>query len=157
MSCGRSSRITGNGKAVARPAHINAYHRAWSRANRGKTAAYNRKWLDKNPNTKERYRLEANAKRRSTQGAVALWVRYKLKASDWDKLFQEQNGCCAICQRVSKNSRDIKRPLVVDHCHESGKVRGLLCHNCNLTLGKYNDNPLWFDKLAAYLRKHATA
>ena len=74
--------------------------------------------------------------------------RYNLSLEDWDRLYEEQGGRCAICRRQSK-----KGGLVVDHNHITDVVRGLLCHNCNLTLGKFEDKPEWFDMAAEYLRR----
>jgi hypothetical protein len=44
----------------------------------------------------------------------------------------------------------------VDHCHISGKVRGVLCQNCNLGLGHFHDTPEKLERAAAYLRLHAS-
>jgi hypothetical protein len=49
-------------------------------------------------------------------------------------MFQEQNGCCAICKQPSSGNRR----LAVDHCHDGQFVRGLLCHRCNMALGHLN-------------------
>jgi hypothetical protein len=64
--------------------------------------------------------------------------------SDYDKLFAQQKGGCGICRR-----RD--RPLTIDHCHETGLVRGLLCTWCNCGLGFYQDKPRLTRAAAAYL------
>lgn len=71
-------------------------------------------------------------------------ARYKITAKQYDTLLANQNGVCAIC---SKTCRSGKR-LAVDHCHETEKVRGLLCCSCNVHLG-------WFERrqslITAYL------
>ena len=143
---------------MARSARVNAYHRAWGLANRENKRIYNKRWRERYPEKWAELQRRAKFRRRGEpSGAYALWRRYKLRPGDWEAMFEAQGGCCAICKRVSKNPRDSKRPLVVDHCHKTNKVRGLLCHNCNLTLGKYDDDPNWFDLIAVYLRKHAPA
>jgi len=53
-------------------------------------------------------------------------------------MFEEQNGCCAICK---KHQIEFKKKLHVDHNHKSGQVRGLLCHNCNLAIGRLQESP----------------
>ena len=63
---------------------------------------------------------------------------YGLTLEDYNQMFEEQNGCCKICNR---HQTDFKKRLHVDHCHNTNKVRGLLCHNCNLALGRFMDNP----------------
>jgi uncharacterized protein YlaI len=49
----------------------------------------------------------------------------------------KQKGCCAIC---GKHQTILNKTLNVDHCHKTGKIRGLLCTNCNHGLGKFYDN-----------------
>lgn len=66
----------------------------------------------------------------------ALRLRYGLTPEQYDKLFEQQNGCCAICGRHQSES---KLALGIDHCHKTGKVRRLLCPPCNTCLG-------WFEK-----------
>jgi hypothetical protein len=56
----------------------------------------------------------------------------------YEDVLSEQNSVCAICGRPNVNP---KRNLSVDHCHESGFVRGLLCTKCNFGLGYFDDNP----------------
>lgn len=62
---------------------------------------------------------------------------YNLTIDDYVKLYTNQKGCCKIC---GINQSDLKRKLCVDHCHETGIVRGLLCSKCNIALGMLNDN-----------------
>jgi hypothetical protein len=63
---------------------------------------------------------------------------------DYRAILERQGNACAICKMPAK-------PLCVDHCHATGKVRGFLCRNCNLGLGNYNDNPDLHRAGAAYL------
>lgn len=71
------------------------------------------------------------------------WLRkkYDLTLEEYDEIFKEQKGLCAICNSegfaIARNQRQM---IVIDHCHSSGKVRGLLCHNCNRALGLFQDN-----------------
>lgn len=63
------------------------------------------------------------------------------------ELHNKQDGKCAICGKREKR-------LCIDHDHVTGKVRGLLCHGCNLGIGNLQDNPEILTKAAKYLRKH---
>ena len=77
-----------------------------------------------------------------------LMQRYGITKEEYLSMFQEQEGCCKIC---SASQLDLKRPLVVDHCHSSMKVRGLLCDNCNNGLGKFKDNLQFLNNAMEYL------
>ena len=58
--------------------------------------------------------------------------RYGIGADDFDRLVDEQGGMCAICRRPD--------PEHVDHAHDTGEVRGILCFNCNGGLGQFRDS-----------------
>jgi CRISPR/Cas system-associated protein Cas10 (large subunit of type III CRISPR-Cas system) len=81
--------------------------------------------------------------------------RYGISLEHYDQLFEKQGGLCAICEnperRVSR-SGEVK-PLVVDHDHETGRVRGLLCHDCNIALGLIEDNPEIAKAMVRYLKR----
>lgn len=63
--------------------------------------------------------------------------RFGITIDDYEKMYQEQGGSCLICgAHESCNSHR----LAVDHCHETGKVRGLLCKSCNVGIGNLKDN-----------------
>ena len=66
-------------------------------------------------------------------------------------LKEAQDNCCAICKVSFSHTQDY-----VDHDHKTNKVRGLLCQECNVVLGKFKDTPMFFDNAAAYLRKGNT-
>ncbi len=74
---------------------------------------------------------------------------YGLSPQDYDAMLAEQGGVCAIC----KTRPD--KPLFVDHCHATGKVRGLLCHPCNAALGFMRDDPRLTAAATEYLLKAA--
>jgi hypothetical protein len=63
--------------------------------------------------------------------------RYNISKEEYDTMFNEQQGCCKICKT---NIKYLNRGLMVDHCHTTSKVRGLLCNNCNTILGMAKDN-----------------
>lgn len=73
---------------------------------------------------------------------------YGIDAEDWNVMFAEQEGCCAIC---GKHQSEQKKRLEVDHCHETGYVRALLCTNCNTAIGKFYDDPDLLYRAADYL------
>jgi hypothetical protein len=73
-----------------------------------------------------------------------LMRNYGLTVDDFNEMARLQSGCCAICGSA-------ERQLVVDHCHESGHVRALLCNNCNTGLGMFGDNVDMLISAVAYL------
>lgn len=90
---------------------------------------------------------------RNTQEAAR---RYNITVGEILNLREEQGNRCAIC---GTHADDIEHasfstnPLVVDHCHSGGHVRGLLCPTCNAGLGHFMDNPEYLLKAAAYLQR----
>lgn len=77
---------------------------------------------------------------------------YGITVEDFDRMFAEQRGRCAICHRKFGTSH-IKKPRV-DHCHRTGKVRGLLCLKCNAGIGSLGDDLFVLANAAAYVFKH---
>lgn len=75
---------------------------------------------------------------------------YKITGDDYRRMYEAQGGRCAICRRATGKARK----LAVDHNHQTGEVRGLLCKPCNrYGLGVFaRDNPEIFDRAADYLR-----
>ena len=75
---------------------------------------------------------------------------YGITLEEHTKMFENQNGVCAICRK----SGDGKwKKLCVDHCHTTGKVRGLLCKRCNIALGEVGDNIQTLQSMIEYLQK----
>lgn len=74
---------------------------------------------------------------------------YNLSTSEYEDILKRQNGVCAICKEES--SSDNSNYLVVDHSHDSGKVRGLLCDRCNRAIGSLRDNPIILQNAISYL------
>jgi hypothetical protein len=99
---------------------------------------------------KSRYRKDPKlAKKISDNTYRCLLLRvYKMTLEDYENLFKAQNGLCAVCQQPSK------KKLNVDHCHTTGKVRGLLCWNCNIGIGKFKDNTNVLQNAITYLKHH---
>lgn len=81
---------------------------------------------------------------------------FGITLEDYKRMLLEQNGVCAICLRPETSVRWGKlQPLAVDHCHTTGKVRALLCNNCNVGIGTFGDDPERLMRAAAYLQCHA--
>lgn len=116
---------------------------AWYKANTEIERLKKRSWRQNNPD---------KVKNQNRRDSLKI---YGLSIKDWEILFENQNGVCAICDMPETLiDKGILRRLAVDHCHETGKVRSLLCSKCNQAIGLLNDNSKLLDKAASYLRKH---
>jgi hypothetical protein len=102
------------------------------------------RWYIRNQDKAKTYRSVHDTPLKSRE----RWLRnkYDMTASDYERMYEEQDGQCAICSA----SYDV---LCVDHCHVSGKVRGLLCSPCNTGLGHMADTPERLRAAANYLEK----
>ena len=78
--------------------------------------------------------------------------RYGITQSDYDKMFVEQNGKCAICGS-SEIKRTNSKHFCIDHCNTTNKVRGLLCRDCNFAIGLFKDNIKTLENAIQYLSK----
>jgi hypothetical protein len=121
-------------------------------------------WKDKQKNDglrpycknceRDRYTSKEYYAQRKDPKYVAIKHRHKMKKygiteEDFIAMENAQNSCCAICDRP-ENKMNTK--LSVDHSHESGNVRGLLCSNCNRGLGFFKDSPELLVKAATYVK-----
>ena len=96
--------------------------------------------------------LRAEEQRRETQREPRQGKSWKgrgivFTAAEYDTLLTQQGGVCAIC----KVAPDNQRKLAVDHCHQTGRIRGLLCTACNVALGHLQDDPERLQRALQYL------
>jgi hypothetical protein len=80
---------------------------------------------------------------------------YKLKWVDYLKLLEQQSNRCAICKNLPSGQTKKTSTLYVDHCHVTNRVRGLLCHACNMLLGHAKDNTQVLQSAITYLQEPA--
>lgn len=102
---------------------------------------------DKIKDRVKRHRIEHKNEYLEINKNSRLKKIYGITLEEYKKLLSLQNNVCAICFRPS----DDKRDLSVDHNHETGKIRGLLCRNCNLGLGLLGDNKQMLLRACTYL------
>jgi hypothetical protein len=81
-----------------------------------------------------------------------LKTKYNLSLEQYNALLVKQNHKCAICSIDEKEAP--KGKLFVDHCHATNKVRELLCHNCNVSIGLLKESITTLSQAIAYLDKH---
>jgi len=113
------------------------YSQEYRSTHKKEMASHSKKYKKNNPEYVKEYQLNA------------LLNRYKITQEKYDSMYEEQNYCCAIC---GVNEKTLNKKLCVDHDHKSGKVRGLLCNNCNFAIGAMKDDPTILENAIAYLR-----
>lgn len=104
----------------------------WMELNKGRVKTYRKGWNDE-------YRQES-----------LLIERYRITLNDYNIMLVNQNYCCKICL---KHRSQFKKALHVDHCHTTGKIRGLLCFKCNSVLGYFKDDINLFQNAINYLKR----
>ncbi len=112
--------------------------REWHRKNPERSRAAAAAWKAKNPD-------KCDVSKRKQQLAV-----YGLTHAHYAAMLVAQNFSCGLCE---KHVSDEKKRLAVDHDHETGKVRMLLCHNCNKALGLLRDDPALLRRAADYVER----
>lgn len=110
----------------------------WNRENPDKRKEITKKYVNKMESINPDY-----------QYAKSLKSTYGITFEEYNQMFTDQNGCCAIC---GTHQSELKKRLYVDHCHKNNAVRKLLCQYCNTGLGMFKDNPDILYKAIEYLR-----
>lgn len=97
-----------------------------------------KEWARKNPKSRKNTHLK---------------YAYGFSLEGYNKLFEDQKGLCAICNQPERRKFKSKTgDLCVDHCHTTGKIRGLLCADCNNGLGKFKESFQVLERAIHYLR-----
>jgi hypothetical protein len=122
-----------------RKAYMKEYRKPEER--RIKERESGKQWHKRNPDIEKNGHLKRN---------------FNITLDEYNKMLEDQNGVCSICKnqetKVFKKTGKVT-DLCVDHCHTTGKVRGLLCWNCNTSLGKMKDSIEHLQNAIDYLKK----
>lgn len=150
-----------------------AAHKRWRDANREHVRQYARAKADKRNADRRAAYARDEERRIAARKQARVWqeknpgkrfeqrVRvYGITSAEYGALLEAQGGGCAICGRteskdISRRSATGKRRLHIDHCHATGRVRGLLCSSCNLGIGKFGESIEALERAIMYLRKQA--
>ena len=98
-----------------------------------------RQWRKDNPENTERNLVRMRERNKER--------RYGITQEQFDQMLLDQNNRCKICDNDFKNSKDTH----IDHCHNTNRVRGLLCNSCNMALGQFNDDIEFMNNAIKYL------
>lgn len=110
--------------------------------------------LQKNKKKATNYRKNNSEKYKwSVKQCIYKKLGLKITKEEYDNMLQNQNGKCIICNNPPLG---FKKSLCLDHCHNTLKIRGLLCDNCNAGLGKFKDNIEILKNAILYLEKFKT-
>jgi hypothetical protein len=113
---------------ASRPDRLMKY-KVWSRTYRQTEHGKEKRTLRNKQDWKERKYVLSPRKRMQAH----LKYEYGMTMEEWDVMLVKQQGRCAICEEPMESPR-------VDHCHETERLRGMLCHNCNAGLGHFKDS-----------------
>lgn len=108
-----------------------------------------REWHIKNPERARANQLAWSKRLDKDYKRRRQLKNYGMSLEDYNDMLQRQNGVCAICDKPPKESKNLQ----VDHDHNTGIVRGLLCFRCNYGMSFFSENPDRMEKAVNYLRK----
>ena len=131
-----------------------AYQKTEQGRETGKRSA--KKWRKENIELARKISREGNRKARAEDPrrfkSYELKAHYGITLDEYEALLAKQNGHCAICGAVEPGGMGM---FHVDHCHGTGRIRGLLCTTCNAGLGHFKDNPETISKAIGYLNQRS--
>jgi hypothetical protein len=136
-----------------RPKNLKKYAEATARWRKNHPDKYKQGYLFPTPGTKaakKNYHMKTRERWLKYGRKWDLKKKYGITIEQYDVLFQVQNGVCAICKRPER----LKKNLAVDHNHETGKVRGLLCTQCNLALSHISEDIVIAESMINYIKSH---
>jgi hypothetical protein len=130
------------------PEYVREYQKQWRQNRIEQQRAYKneymRQWRNKQVAI-DPDKVKVRARR------AALKHRYGITPEQYEEMLTRQDGKCAICN--SKSPKDKRnRNFHVDHCHETGRIRGILCTKCNHALGRFGDDIAGVERVLKYLR-----
>ena len=125
--------------------HANALK--WQHANPEKTAAMARSYRERNPEKAKAAAKKWYQANKAKKVFRTRLRRYGLTEEEYQNLLERSNNGCEICGEPFRATPHI------DHCHDTGRVRGLLCSHCNHGLGKFRNDPQLLRKAIRYLKR----
>jgi Recombination endonuclease VII len=125
--------------------YIRSYHQKYNKL--PKYIEYQQKFKESHPEYGKKYTKSLRGQEIHRKHHLK---NYGMDTNDYNDLLREQHGKCAICSKPPKGDRN----LCIDHNHNTGKIRGLLCQSCNLILGHSSDSICILQKAIKYLKNY---
>lgn len=127
----------------------------WKKENRERVIELAARDRLNNPEKYEKWRKDYYQRNSKNINTRAICRYHGIDVPSYQSMIEAQNNQCAICgkEETRKLKGNVMR-LCVDHNHRTGKIRALLCHDCNSGLGKFYDSPDLLTKAAVYLMDH---
>jgi Recombination endonuclease VII len=156
-------KLAGQPQPIDQFSTMSRYPGERKRACRACCSAYTLKWRSEHPDEWKRWASQPGIKKRLSEYSKkhAYKKKYGLDEAAYEAIRTSQDGRCAICRDPLRkwfakwgekgNRGDAAN---VDHCHKTGKIRGLLCTRCNRALGLFRDSPTFCRSAARYLESH---
>lgn len=131
----------------------------WTKENRDKANAWYREDRKNNPEKYSEISKRYYSKNKVKKHEYQITRLYGIEAEQYYKMFSDQENRCAICNqhetRKSRTPGEVAK-LTLDHNHETGQIRGLLCHSCNTGIGKFRESKDLLRLAVAYLENYET-
>lgn len=109
-------------------------------------------WYKNNKNKVKERKCKYHTQTKEYRRWYTIKLRYGITKEEYENMLLKQKGGCAICGKTKSGHKNTDE-MVVDHCHKTKIVRGLLCNRCNTLLGLIDDNPSFMENIANYLNK----
>jgi len=131
---------------------IKQYNKIWNEANKTLKKVLKQKWDSENVSHRKEYAKQFKANNPDYYKRKHLQYSYGILLEEYEIMRESQKCRCYICGK-HENDTNRKR-LFVDHCHTTGKIRGLLCQQCNTALGMVNEDVDILFAMVSYLQEH---
>ena len=135
---------------------VTEYHRRWPDCKDGRKRYRNDCRVCHNRTTTANNNKSEEAKKRHRLNSFKsrIKAKYGISCEEYQRLYEDQHGLCGICQKSYHSTLDAANGLYIDHCHRTGSVRELLCHNCNAGIGHFKEDITILDRAIEYIRRH---
>ena len=127
------------------PSKFRAIAKKWSIKNKQRIFENGKKWREENKERSLQLARDWSRKNKDKVKNSRLKSQYGITLDEYESFVARQEGKCAICKRYAQ--------LLVDHCHKTNMVRGLLCDSCNRGIGFLQDDPTVLHAAATYLER----